>query len=161
MASHHMRNGNPGALSPANTDGGDPIHQGRPSRSSRTIAGRRSKVLLADYSKTFLFVGRSILHRAPVDVITATDGMEVLAKAQAERPDLILMDVNMPMIDGLEATRRLRLLEDFRETPILLVSSQADAVHRHAALASGGTEFIVKPVDAATLLATILDHLSR
>lgn len=143
----------------------DPARSG-PSRDRRSgrawpRTGARQKVLLVDDSQTFLFVARSILQRAPLDVITARDGAEGLAKAAAEEPDLIVMDVLMPVMDGLEATRRLRLDPAFRDVPILLVTSEDDALHRYAAAASGGTELVVKPVEGAAFLAKVMGYLSR
>ena len=86
----------------------------------------RKKILLVDDSSTVLLMERTILSRSEYDVVTARDGQEGLEKARAEKPDLILMDVVMPRMDGIETCWRLREREDTRAIPVLLVTTRGE-----------------------------------
>src|SRR3954453_23798154 len=89
------------------------------------------------------------------EMVVAVNGCEGLEKAQALRPDLILMDVVMPEMDGLEATRRLRQLRDFKDVPIIAVSASASIEDEAISLAAGGNAFLPKPVALDRLLTQI------
>ena len=90
----------------------------------------------------------------------AEHGAEALALVQAAAPDLILMDLAMPVMDGLEATRRIRQLEGGQALPIIALSANASIQHRDEALASGASLFMSKPFENAALLARIGECLS-
>src|SRR3954453_21809010 len=89
------------------------------------------------------------------EMVVAVNGCEGLEKAQALRPDLILMDVVMPDMDGLEATRRLRQLPDFMDVPIIAVSASASIEDEEISLAAGVNAFLPKPVVLDRLLTKI------
>ena len=89
------------------------------------------------------------------EVMVAEDGEQGCAKAVAERPDLILMDLEMPIVDGWEATRRLKSEPSTRDIPIIALSAHALAGTRERALAAGCDEFDTKPVEFHRLIATI------
>jgi CheY-like chemotaxis protein len=95
------------------------------------------------------------------EVLVAEDGEEGCARAAAERPDLILMDLEMPRIDGWEATRRLKANPVTRDIPIIALSAHALAGSREKALAAGCDEFDTKPVEFDRLVATIRRVLAR
>jgi CheY-like chemotaxis protein len=95
------------------------------------------------------------------EVLVAGDGEQGLAIAAAERPDLILMDLNLPVVDGWEATRRLRLDPETRTIPIIALTAHAMAGDRERALAAGCDEFDTKPIDLERLLAKIRAVLDR
>ena len=101
----------------------------------------------------FLFTRR--LGKRGYDVLIARDGAEGMAMAHAERPSLILMDLDLPVVDGWEATRQLKAVEDTADIPIIAVSSFAMTTDRLRALAAGCNEFFSKPVDMAALCAKI------
>ncbi len=90
--------------------------------------------------------------RKTYDVVTAKDGSAGVVKALAERPDLILLDVIMPAMDGFEACRRLRSEETTRETPIVLVTSRGEVSHREEGFRCGCSDYITKPIDSLELL---------
>jgi CheY-like chemotaxis protein len=115
----------------------------------------RKRILLVDDSKTVLLVERMILARGEYDVLTAGDGEEGIAKARAERPDLILMDVVMPRMDGFEACRRLRADADTRRIPIILVTTRGEAPNVEQGYASGASEYVTKPIDGLELLTKV------
>jgi CheY-like chemotaxis protein len=89
------------------------------------------------------------------EILTARDGAAGIAMAAAERPDLILMDLNLPQIDGWEATRRLKADPATRDIPIIALSAHAMAGDREKALATGCNEFDTKPIEFDRLLAKI------
>ena len=89
------------------------------------------------------------------EVLTAATGAEGIAKAAAEHPDLILMDLNLPEIDGWSATRRLKADPATRDIPLIALTAHAMAGDREKALASGCDDFDTKPVEFDRLLAKI------
>jgi CheY-like chemotaxis protein len=89
------------------------------------------------------------------EVLVAEDGEAGCAKAAAERPDLILMDLELPTIDGWEATRRLKSDPATRDIPVIALSAHALAGSREKALAAGCNEFDTKPIDFDRLIASI------
>jgi len=95
------------------------------------------------------------------EVISAGDGAEGVAKAAATMPDLILMDLDLPVIDGWEATRRLKADPATRDIPIIALTAHAMAGDREKALAAGTDDFDTKPVDFRRLLGKIEKALRR
>jgi len=100
------------------------------------------------------------LKRRGYDVLMAVDGRAGVEAAQAEAPDLILMDMNMPELDGWEATRQIRALPDRGATPIIALTAHAMSGDRERALAAGCTDFHTKPVEFDKLLEQIESLLS-
>ena len=89
------------------------------------------------------------------EVVTAEDGEKGCAMALSEHPDIILMDLEMPGVDGWEATRRLKADPQTRDIPIIALSAHALAGSREKALAAGCDEFDTKPVEFERLVATV------
>jgi len=94
------------------------------------------------------------------EILSARDGVAGIAMAAAERPDLILMDLNLPEIDGWEATRRLKTDPATRDIPIIALSAHAMAGDREKALATGCDDFDTKPVEFDRLLAKVEQALA-
>ena len=94
------------------------------------------------------------------EILSARDGAAGIAIAAAERPDLILMDLNLPEIDGWEATRRLKADPATRDIPIIALSAHAMAGDREKALATGCDDFDTKPIEFDRLLAKIEQALA-
>jgi CheY-like chemotaxis protein len=95
------------------------------------------------------------------EIVSATDGAEGIAKATSERPDLILIDLNLPVIDGWEATRRLKADPATRAIPIIALTAHAMSGDREKALAAGSDDFDTKPVEFERLLSKIDALLSK
>ena len=89
------------------------------------------------------------------DVVAAPDGEKGCAMALSERPDVILMDLEMPVVDGWEATRRLKEDPQTRDIPIIALSAHALAGEREKALGAGCDEFDTKPIEFERLVATL------
>jgi CheY-like chemotaxis protein len=95
------------------------------------------------------------LTRRGFEVVSATSADEGIAKAVSERPDVVLMDIKMPVVDGFEATRRLKANEQTRTIPVIALTAHAMQEDRDQAVAAGADEYETKPVDLDRLLAKI------
>ncbi len=121
----------------------------------------RKKILLVDDSSTVLLMERMILSKSEYDVVTAKDGQEGLEKAVAEKPDLILMDVVMPRMDGFEACRRLRELDQTKAIPVIMVTTRGELASLETGYASGCSEYVTKPINGLELLAKVRSCLGQ
>jgi CheY-like chemotaxis protein len=101
------------------------------------------------------------LQRRGYDVIMAVDGRQGVAMAQAERPDLILMDLNLPDVDGWEATRILKEAPETRTIPIMAMTAHAITGDQERALQAGCDDYHAKPVDFQRLLTQIEALLTK
>ncbi|HSP80596.1 MAG TPA: response regulator [Myxococcaceae bacterium] len=119
----------------------------------------RKKILLVDDSNTVLMMHRMVLHGLNHELLFARDGREAVDKALAERPDLILMDVAMPKMTGLEACRELRAHEALARTPILLVTTRGEPHNVEAGFQAGCTEYVTKPFDSIEILSKVHHYL--
>jgi two-component system cell cycle response regulator DivK len=113
------------------------------------------KILYVEDNDDNVFVLKNRLTRAGFTVLVAVDGAQGLAMALEDRPDLILMDLSLPVLDGWEATRRLKGAADTNQIPIIALSAHAMAGDREKALEAGCDDFDTKPVDFARLRAKI------
>lgn len=121
----------------------------------------RKKVLIADDQNTVLMVERLMLKNAGYEVLSAKDGQEALNLALKERPDLILLDVTMPNMDGLTACRALRESPETRSTPIFLVTTRGETMNVSAGIAAGCNEYITKPFDAVDFINRVQQYLGH
>jgi DNA-binding response OmpR family regulator len=124
------------------------------------MASTRKKVLVVDDSRTALMMSMTIIARGPYVLVEAHDGEEAVAKAKTERPDLIVMDVVMPRMTGLEACAELRRCPETRTIPVLLLTTRGEEENVIRGLESGCTEYLTKPVNGPELLAKIRQHLA-
>ncbi len=92
-------------------------------------------------------------------VIEAVNGQEGLELAELERPDLILMDLSLPVMDGWEATRRLKAHDELRSIPIIAITAHAMVGDEEKALAAGCDDYLVKPLDENELYAKVTKFL--
>ncbi len=101
------------------------------------------------------------LRRHGFEVIVAADGAQGIEAARRERPDLVLMDLSLPVLDGWEATRRLKQAVETRSIPVIALSAHAMAGERERALEAGCDDYDTKPVDLDRLLAKIRAQLGE
>ncbi|MFY9844786.1 MAG: response regulator [Terriglobales bacterium] len=120
------------------------------------------KILVVDDSKTALMMEREILEKhTSYQCVTACDGREAVQKAQQECPDLVLMDVVMPNMNGFEACVAMRQHPITREIPIVLVTTRGEESYMEAGFQSGCNDYITKPVDGTELVALLQSYLGE
>jgi DNA-binding response OmpR family regulator len=124
-------------------------------------AAPRRKILLVDDSATTHMWIRMILNKSDYDMLSARDGVEGVEKALSDAPDLILMDVVMPRMDGFEACRRLRAEPATRATPILMVTTRSEARSVESGFGNGCSDYITKPIDGLELLSKVRSFLAQ
>jgi twitching motility two-component system response regulator PilH len=113
------------------------------------------KILVVDDSATDRFYLTELLEKAGFNVITAENGEDCLAKVDAEMPDLVVMDVIMPGLNGFQATRALSKNPQTAHIPVIMCTGKEQATDRLWALRQGAKECVIKPVEAAELLSKI------
>jgi two-component system chemotaxis response regulator CheY len=114
-----------------------------------------SKILAADDSASMRQMVGFTLKGAGYEVVDAVDGVDALNKAKAESFDLVLSDVNMPNMDGIELVKNLRTLPNYKFTPILMLTTESGTDKKMAGKQAGATGWIVKPFNPEQLLNTI------
>jgi two-component system cell cycle response regulator len=112
-----------------------------------------ARILIVDDVPANLRLLESRLNAEYYQIATAQDGLEAIRLAHAWQPDLILLDVMMPNMDGYEACRRLKADPETQHIPIVMVTALAEASERLQALEAGADDFLTKPVEYDTLLA--------
>ena len=113
------------------------------------------KLLIVDDEPANIELLARRLARRGFEVVSATSADEGIAKAVAEKPDVVLMDIKMPVVDGFEATRRLKANVATRAIPVIALTAHAMQEDRDQVIAAGADEYETKPVDLDRLLAKI------
>ncbi len=119
----------------------------------------KKKILLVDDSRTTLFMEKMLLEGSPFELFTAQDGREAVEKARCELPDLILLDVIMPNMDGFETCRMLRADEATAQTPIIMVTTRGEESHMETGFAAGCNDYVTKPINGTELLTKVRNLL--
>jgi CheY-like chemotaxis protein len=125
-------------------------------------AGRQSdkKILLVDDSSTTLLVEEMVLREhTQYGLLLARDGEEAVEKAIAEQPNLILMDVIMPKMNGFEACREMRKHEALQKIPIIMVTSRGESCNVEQGFESGCNDYVTKPINGAELVQIVNGYL--
>src|SRR5437660_4439455 len=113
------------------------------------------KILYVEDNEANVYVLKSRLARAGYTVLIAPDGTQAVTMAAAEQPDLILMDLSLPVLDGWEATRRIKAAPETRHIPVIALTAHAMAGDREKAMAAGCDDFDTKPVEMSRLIDKI------
>ncbi len=127
--------------------------------SSEHGAGRQGTILIVDDSPTEIHVLRGLLESENFKVVTAVSGEDGIELATQLKPDLILMDVVMPGMNGFKATRQLSRNPETAGIPIIMVTTKDQDTDRAWALRQGAKDYVVKPVTAAMLLEKIRTYI--
>jgi DNA-binding response OmpR family regulator len=124
----------------------------------------RKKILVVDDEDDILHFLELVLREKGYDVATASGGHEALTKAQLERPNLILLDIMMPQMDGWEVLKLLRVDEETADIPVAMLSARTEAKDRVQGLQEGAIDYICKPFSLQDLLVkieTIFDQVGK
>lgn len=124
-------------------------------------AAQPKRILVVDDSKTSQLLQCAILRKGAYRVLTAGDGEEGVRKAVEERPDLVLMDVVMPRMDGFTAVRKLRATLETCDIPVIMVTTRGEGPNVEAGFESGCSDYVTKPVDAVELLTKVKSCLGQ
>jgi two-component system cell cycle response regulator DivK len=119
------------------------------------------KILIVEDNPANMRLIRMVLKTKGYSVLEATDGEEALTVATEGRPDLIVMDIQLPKMDGLEVTKKLRQAPEFRQTPIIALTASAMDGDRERIIAAGCDEYISKPVNTRRFPMLVAKMLRR
>ena len=120
------------------------------------------RILVVEDQEDLRAILRDFLTASGYTVIEAVNGVEGVAKSEDERPDLVLMDIQMPLLDGYEATRRIKALAGMQRTPVVAVSSFAmKGDEEKKARAAGCDAYVTKPYSPKQLLALVRQFLAK
>jgi two-component system sensor histidine kinase/response regulator len=151
----HLQRGKP-------VDGADAAPQSTHANAAAVLRQRhhQARILVVDDDMFNREVASELLQSVGLAVALATDGFDAVSQAQLHAFDAVLMDVQMPILNGLEATQRIRQLPGREATPILALTANAFAQDRQACLDAGMNDFVVKPINPQQLYATLLKWLT-
>lgn len=123
------------------------------------MSTKNKKILVVDDEQMTTELAKTFLEKHGFEVVVASDGEEALELANDHLPDLILLDVMLPTIDGFEVCKRLKENSNFKNTPILMFTAKGLSSDVERGEAAGADEYIVKPFSGKALVATIRKHL--
>lgn len=113
------------------------------------------KILVADDEEDVKMVVQLYLESKGYEILTAYDGLDAIDKAKNERPDLILLDIMMPIMDGFEVAKRLKNDPSTESIPIVMLSAASQTESKERALKAGAVDYVVKPFDPEQLEKTV------
>lgn len=118
-----------------------------------------AKIMIVDDSPTEVHILRGVLESDGYEVVVASDGEEGVAKSKSEMPDLILMDVVMPGLNGFQATRKIHRDPATKEIPVIIVTTKDQDTDREWGMRQGAKDYLVKPVDKKELSAKVKEYI--
>ena len=119
------------------------------------MASRKPKILVVDDEADFCAIVSHILEKHGYEVVTAGNGEDGLARYASEKPDLVILDANLPDMDGFEICRRIRAHGPRPKTPILLCTVRSEVMPVTEGLAAGANDYILKPFEVSDMLARV------
>ena len=120
-----------------------------------------TKILYVEDNEDNIYMLSRRLKKKNFEVVIATDGADGVEKAKSEKPNLILMDLSLPIMDGWTATKIIKSDDDTKHIPVIALSAHAMEEHKDSAIAAGCDDYDTKPVDFTRLLAKIEPYLKR
>lgn len=124
------------------------------------MTDRKYRILIAEDFEDNRIALKLMLKMAGFDPLEAEDGQRAVELVRQQAPDLVLMDISLPILDGLQATRAIRAEAAFQHLPIIIVSAYDTEETRAQARQAGGTDYISKPIEFDNLKSIILRHLA-
>ncbi len=118
------------------------------------------RVLVADDSRLILRLAAMNLEKAGFEVITAADGLEALERARVESPDLIILDIMMPEMDGFEVCRLLKADVATSSIPVIFLTARGEEEDRHQGMDFGAVDFVTKPFSPRKLIEKVNQYLT-
>ncbi len=119
------------------------------------------KILIVEDNEKNMYLMRFILSKKGYNIVEARNGKKGIEMAEKEKPDMIIMDIKLPDIDGLEATKRIRKIKGFEKTPIIAVTSYAMTGDKERALKAGCNGYIKKPINPDTFIKEMEKHFEN
>lgn len=119
----------------------------------------RKRILLVDDSETSLMMAKMILSKANYDILVAKDGQQGVETAARERPDLVLLDVVMPRMNGFEACAALKAKPETSGIPVIMVTTRGEGESVESGFSAGAADYVTKPVNGLELLTKVRSAL--
>jgi DNA-binding response OmpR family regulator len=119
------------------------------------------KILVTEDSPTMLAMMKDIVEGAGYSVVTAVDGQEALDKAKKERPDLVILDLMLPKVDGYKVCAMLKFDKNFHNTPVIILTARAGEADKKMGEEVCANAYITKPVEPNTLIAKIKELIKE
>jgi len=119
------------------------------------------KAMVIDDSKTIRRTAETLLKKVGCEVITAIDGFDALAKIADNRPDIIFVDIMMPRLDGYQTCALIKNNKDFKNTPVIMLSSKDGLFDRAKGRIVGSDQYLTKPFSRDELLSAITEHVNH
>jgi len=118
-----------------------------------------NRILIVDDTETMRMVEQMMLAGEGYEIKTAIDGIDALDKIEQERPDLILMDIMMPRMDGIQCCQRIKSSDALKDIKVVMVTTKSEYDRVKEAFAAGCDDYVTKPIDKAELIKKIEDLL--
>lgn len=120
-----------------------------------------ARILAVDDSSTILEMIKAILLAGGYEVLTASDGAEALEVARSEKPDLILLDVMLPKLDGYRVCRLLKFDQNYKDIPIIMLTAKNEEQAMATGIRTGANQYLTKPVEPDKLLSAVAEELGK
>jgi twitching motility two-component system response regulator PilG len=130
-----------------------------PSETTETLPFLNVKVMVVDNSKTILRSAKTLLNKLGCDVLTAADGYEALAKITVYKPDIILVDIMMPRLDGYQTCDLIKNNSFFKSTPVIMLSGKDSIFDRARGCIVGAEKYLTKPFSKDDLMSVISTYV--
>lgn len=121
----------------------------------------KALVMIADDEEDIKIILSMYLENMGYDIVTAYDGLDALACAKERKPDIILMDIMMPVLDGIEVTRQIKASEELKDIPVVMLTAAAHSGMVEKAMAAGAEDYIAKPFEPEKVHEVIQNILNK